>query len=270
MLNQERKPLPPDHRIVLDWLAKQPAKVFDFADIAEALKMKRGKVEDVIVDLKHQRFGAPLALVAPDGTRLRARHAFLPHDSVARTGYAPVEPADDTAAEHPTLVEQRRAREEQARKDEEAREEARLAGLARAEAHHGYRKRKLEAREKAADETPRRGDHFVTGYSEVAPLGGDTVDPNAPTTAAAAATARAPSAKAASAKANKRGDAAEAAEPMTHDQHKELSPSPTIDIGPMGALDPTAATLATLDEKLSHKEDAAKDKAPSYKKKDHK
>jgi hypothetical protein len=167
------KNLPADHRVVLDWLARAPCRVYDFAELADALKMKRGAVEQVLRDLQHQRFGSVLKLRAPDGLPLRSRHAFLPHDSAARVGYPACAPPDMTAKEHPTVRQIRLNREAAAKAGAEAAEALRIAGATRQQTHVAYTKAKVEAREKARQTRPdtKKGRN-VTGYAmPVEPLG---------------------------------------------------------------------------------------------------
>lgn len=185
------KPLPPQHRIVLDWLCRQPAQVFDFADVADQLKMKRGEIEKVIGDLRHQRFGALLALRGPDGLKLRDRHAYLPHASPARAGYAPVPELPATAAEHPTITAMKKAQVEA--KEQAARAEVeRKAEIAqRGAIHEAFRKRKLDARAKVVESRRAELDHrYHTGYAE--PLGPAPVAPPVPSAVAAPVAVAAP------------------------------------------------------------------------------
>lgn len=79
---------------VLAYMAQRPAEIMDFAEIADELKMKRGAVELAVAQLKHQRHGSVLPTIGPRGQALRARDAYLPADSDARKGYAPVEHPD--------------------------------------------------------------------------------------------------------------------------------------------------------------------------------
>lgn len=177
------KPLPPIHLVVLDWLCKQPAKVYDFADVAEALNLKRGEVENVIGDLQHQRFGALLATMTPNGMRLRRRHAYLPAKSPARTGYPPVEDVPAEAFTHPTLLATERAKKEALEAAARAVIEEQKTLFSRAEAHGMYRKRKLDAREKAKAENPPKPlpERFVTGMVTLGPPAPSPTDaPDAP------------------------------------------------------------------------------------------
>ena len=165
------KPFPPQHRVVLDWLCRQPASVHDFADVADAVKIKRGEMEQIFADLRHQRWGAPLALRGPDGIKLRPRHAYLPPDSPARKGYPAPPAAPIEHKEHPTITAMRIAVEEE-RVRKETEERVRLAEIAeRGEVAAGYRQRKNEARaaaKVAADDAP-KPERFVTGYSPPQP-----------------------------------------------------------------------------------------------------
>lgn len=167
------KDLPADHRIVLDWLCRQPARVFDFVEVADATKIKRGKIEIVLRDLQHQRFGAILKLQTPDGLPLRSRHAFLPAGSEARKGYPTCAPFEPSGAEHPTIVAMRKATEERAEAQRLVDEERKKEGEERARSHATYVRQKDAAREKAAAEKPKRdptGREF-TGYATTEPLG---------------------------------------------------------------------------------------------------
>jgi hypothetical protein len=189
---RETRPLPPQHRIVLDWLCRQPAMVHDFADVADALNMKRGEIEKCIADLKHQTYGAPLKLFGPDGFKLRPRHAYLPHESPARREYPPVPEVPPDVAEHPTIVAMRNAVvEEQTRlRDEAAGRTERIA--ARGAVAEAYRQRKLDARAKAAAaKLASTDDRYRTGFAEP-PLGG-----MAPSSAAPLAPSSLPSSTAA-------------------------------------------------------------------------
>lgn len=80
-----------EHRAVLDWLARRPAQVFDFAEVAREMNIKRGVAEEAIIALKHPRNGAHLIGVGPDGTQLRARHAYLPPHADIRKDYPAME-----------------------------------------------------------------------------------------------------------------------------------------------------------------------------------
>lgn len=161
------KDLPADHRIVLDWLCRQPARVFDFVEVADATKLKRGKIEIVLRDLQHQRFGAVLKLQTPDGLPLRSRHAFLPAGSEARKGYPACAPFTPSGAEHPTIIAMRKAAEERAEAQKLIDEERKKEGEERARSHATYVRQKDAARAKAAAEKPKRdptGREF-TGYA---------------------------------------------------------------------------------------------------------
>lgn len=178
-------PLPALHRIVLDWLAKQPARVFDFVEVAEGAGLKRAQTEHVLADLRHQKYGAILSLMAPDGLKLRPRHAYLPAKSHARAGYAPVAEADATAAEHPTVIAHRAAltahHATQARLAAERAEQQ----AERGQAIGTYRKRQLDARAKAAAARAELPDRYVTGMA--VPLGAaSNVAPKAPSSKLAA------------------------------------------------------------------------------------
>lgn len=150
MLARQKKPLPADHRVLLDWLCRQPARVFDFTEVADGTKMKRGEVEKVLRDLRHQRFGAVLADKGPDGFSLRPRFAYLPAKSKAREGYPAVTDTTVEGVEHPALTAAKNAHKaEQERLAEEAKkrsEEGRRIGAVAA----NYKKAKADAREKAA------------------------------------------------------------------------------------------------------------------------
>lgn len=188
-----KKDLPANHRIVLDWLCRQPARVFDFVEVADACKIKRGKVEVVLRDLQHQRFGAPLKLADPNGLPLRARHAYLPADAPARAGYPPVPKADVPVVEHPTVIAMRKAAEERAAVAAKQAAEAAAEGAERVRTHAAYKKAKQTAREKAATEKPRRTaeGRDVTGYAlPTQPLGPSAAAPSATAPAAIAPKAR--------------------------------------------------------------------------------
>ncbi len=193
---QKAKELPASHRVILDWLCRQPCRVYDFAEIADATKSKRGEVENVLRDLQHQRFGGLLKLTAPDGLRLRARHAFLPHDSPARVGYPACAPPDPTQAEHPTVRQIRINREEQAKAGSEAAAKAAESGELRKVQHLAYKKAKHDAREKAAENRPTKAERQTTGYAlpEV-PLGPPGPAPS-PVAAPAAKAPKAPASRA--------------------------------------------------------------------------
>lgn len=193
MPSTPRRPIPrviysAEHQAVLKWLCEQPAKVHDFADIhdamtAKGLKILRNRIEPILSDLRHERYGAVLATHGPDGMRLRPRHAYLKADSPARKGYPPVDPLPDDATDHPTLVAVKRAAADKAAQDAAAKaaESARL--LQRSEAHGAYRKRKLDARAQAEfDKPPRTNkDRYVTGFADPPTAPGDA--PIHPTTA---------------------------------------------------------------------------------------
>jgi hypothetical protein len=178
------KPLPPQHRVILDWLCKRPARVYDFADIAESTQMKRHDVEGVIADLKHQRHGAHLALFGPDGLKLRPRHAYLPAVSTARAGYPAVEAVPLTEAEHPTLVALRASKLAAKLQAEAAEKERWAAATAKGQVHADYLARKVEARAKKVASREKEG-RFRTGYSE-------TLGPPAPAAIAAPSSVAAP------------------------------------------------------------------------------
>jgi hypothetical protein len=91
----DRSKIKPEYRAVLDWICRQPARVYDFSEIAEALKLKRGFVEKALTELKHQRCGCILSVVGPFGEPLRSRHAYLPASAPIRKEYP--------ALEHPEL-----------------------------------------------------------------------------------------------------------------------------------------------------------------------
>jgi|GEM_PF-2941136 len=164
-MREPLKPLQPQHQIVLDWLCRQPAKVWDFAEVADATKIKRGDMEGIITDLRHQHHGSILSTTGPDGGKLRPRHAYLPASSKHRSRYPAVAPVPADAVEHPTIVAMRTAeREERERIAGEERERrARIAD--RGEVHEQYRARKEEARARAALNAKAPPDRFVTGYS---------------------------------------------------------------------------------------------------------
>ena len=73
-------PCPLETKAVILWLLEQSAvRVYDADEIGKALGLHRSVVEDAIN--KGQRCRPPaLALVGPDGEKLRPRHAFLPVD----------------------------------------------------------------------------------------------------------------------------------------------------------------------------------------------
>lgn len=131
-----RKPkvMPPDLRVVLDWLCRQPARVFDFSEVADALKMKRAEVEKAFGRLRHQDFGGHLTSRGPDGNPLRNRFAYLPPDAKCRSGYAVIEHPKAAFAPHPTYatVERNRLEKEaeeaaaQKRHEDDLRERAKI------------------------------------------------------------------------------------------------------------------------------------------------
>jgi hypothetical protein len=165
---EPRKQLPPSYRVVLDWLCRQPARVFDFADVADALKMKRGEIEKIIGELRHQRWGAPLALVGPGNIRLRPRHAFLPHDSKFRAGFPPVEAPSNDVPEHSTIIAMKRAEEEAKAEAARAAADERKIREERGAVWADYQARKKAAREKAEAEKPKKGEdpRFRSGFAE--------------------------------------------------------------------------------------------------------
>lgn len=221
------KDLPADHRIVLDWLCRQPARVFDFVEVSDACKIKRGKVEIVLRDLQHQRFGAVLKLQTPDGLPLRSRHAFLPAGSEARKGYPAVEPFAPSGAEHPTIVAMRRAAEERAEAQRLIDEERRKEGEERLRSHATYVRQKDAAREKAAAEKPKRdptGREF-TGYAVTEPLGPAAAAGNKAPSSAAPVLVPAPAAVVAPATVE--SDAA----PAPVYKKKQKTAHPSIDAG---------------------------------------
>ncbi len=175
-----KKPLPPTHRVILDHLCKSPARVFDFTEVAEATKAKRGDVEKIIRDLRHQRFGSLLSDVDPTGFKLRPRFAYLPASSPARVGYAAVADTTVTGAEHPALAATKRASEvERVRLEGEA-AQRRENGMANAVMTANYKKAKADARASAAENAvPRSKIKSVTGMIFV-PEGAGPIGPPMP------------------------------------------------------------------------------------------
>lgn len=143
MARPQRKtsPLSNDARVVLDALCKQPARIFDFTEVAVLAKVKRPVAEAAIRELRHQRYGAHLADVGPDGLRLRSRFAYLPVDAAARAGYGKLEHPDKVQAEHPAVSAQRVQAAERAAQQVEADAKARDVGIVRSQAR---RKDKLD------------------------------------------------------------------------------------------------------------------------------
>jgi len=112
----------PEYRTVLDWLCRQPARVYDFSEIADALKLKRGFVEKAIESLRHQRSGCILSVVGPFGEPLRSRHAYLPKDAPIRKEYPPLEHPELKPAEQaprPLKPSEVRSAHKQKRKQEQ-------------------------------------------------------------------------------------------------------------------------------------------------------
>lgn len=69
---------------VLRWLAQQPAAIYDFAVVADAIGQPRAQVEAAIRRLQHETTGCALSRVGPKGEKLRPRHAYLPDPSEGR------------------------------------------------------------------------------------------------------------------------------------------------------------------------------------------
>lgn len=136
-------------KAVLDYLCTQPAKVHDFAEIADAitldggLKIKRGMVQQAISELRTGRTGDHLKDLGPDGMRLRARHAYLPASSPARADFPVIEHPPEALIEHPSVVALRTAVVEQA---EEKRRDAEILRGANDERLQVTRAEKLERR----------------------------------------------------------------------------------------------------------------------------
>ena len=107
----DKSKLKPEHRMVLDWLCRNPARIVGFDEVAEALNVKRGIVERAFTALKHQRYGSLLPLEGPHGDVLRPRHAWLPPDAPVRALFPKIEhptehskPARVERAHRPTVV----------------------------------------------------------------------------------------------------------------------------------------------------------------------
>ncbi len=118
----DQSKLKPEYRAVLDWICRQPSRVYDFTEIADALKLKRGFVENAIATLKHQRHGSILAVQGPFGDALRSRHAYLPKDAPIRAEYAPLEHPEltpETAAAKPQKASSVRSAEKAKRKTQQ-------------------------------------------------------------------------------------------------------------------------------------------------------
>ncbi len=87
----DRSPLKPEHKEVLDWLCRNPSRVYEAEEVAEALKRKPSAVERCFSALKHQRFGAFLPTFGPYGDVLRERKAWLPAEAPVRAMYPKIE-----------------------------------------------------------------------------------------------------------------------------------------------------------------------------------
>lgn len=118
-------------RLVLQWLCKQPAQVFDFSDVADGVKLKRGIVQQAINELRTGRTGDHLKAIGPDGLRLRARHAYLPATSPERSNYPALEHPTVGVAEHPSVVALRDAVTSQAAEKQKSDDERRAENEAR-------------------------------------------------------------------------------------------------------------------------------------------
>jgi hypothetical protein len=124
----------PPARIILEWLAQRPCRVYDFAEVAAAVNLKRAVVERAIVELRSPRSGGHLKSKTDGGLLLRGRHAYLPRDAQVRARYPDVlHPPEGSASEHPSVLALRSAGEERAAKNAEieARRAEKLAERAR-------------------------------------------------------------------------------------------------------------------------------------------
>ena len=126
----DKSKLEPEHRTVLDWLCRQPARVFDFSEVADAIGVKRSLVESAIMALRNPRLGGHLSGIGPDALPLRERYAFLPAHAPIRKEFPPLK--------HPPALEQKLyvepLKEARAMKKSQSEQRAEAKAMAREEA----------------------------------------------------------------------------------------------------------------------------------------